>query len=231
MDTLLARRRLSQRAFRMNARRRNRCTAVGCKRAAPKGYRRCLRCRANINRFLRARVALRKQLGLCRCGRRRAYKHKACAKCREFHNRYNAARKKRRRLAKRCTECGKPELATRTLSSGEVRQLKVCRDCATKRRDAQRIKWNRSTPAQRKRRSRLRAKRIRDRRAQGLCAQCGEPAYRDPTTGKLRKLCREHLDALNARVSKWTAEQRALGNCTKCGEPALPGRTRCAEHP
>lgn len=37
---------------------------------------------------------------------------------------------------------------------------------------------------------------IRKRRARkGQCLQCGEPAAVSETTGKPRKLCRNHLDA------------------------------------
>lgn len=213
-----------------------RCTWYGCTRKAPKGFKRCAICRASINRRLRALVAHRRRLGLCKCGARRAPKRKSCRKCLDYFLTRQVELMEQRYIDGNCVICGSPKLAVRTYSTGERRTLKVCEGCRKNRASVQRETWNEQTPARLVRMRKKQAARRSQAHAKRICTECRKPAFYDATKGKFRRLCRGHLDALNARVKRWSQRHIELGHCGKCGGPAIYDSakqaflTRCKRH-
>lgn len=135
----------------------------------------------------------------------------------------------RRRHAERisrgaCSRCGKcpPEPG-----------LKMCRECADKRRAAERARRERARqnglpyagrdPEQCRRADRAGDRRRRgERRDAGLCTSCG---HRPPADGRtVCEPCREARRALDRR--RYDA-RRAAGLCVRCARPTFAGSSRC----
>lgn len=185
---------------------REKCTA--CRnRLAAKGFKRCDECRARINAKLRARVAHRRRLKLCRCGRKRAPGRKGCQLCLDYFSSRHAELYENRRLDGLCPMCG------RVPDEGKIQ----CKRCLARGR----INWaalplakRRQLVLKRKLYSRneqpekvaARVQACKDRwRAAGRCITCGTRCAVNPHTRKPYAQCKDHRDkamrARRARVS------------------------------
>ena len=123
-----------------------------------------------------------------------------------------------------CTRCGRvlPELG-----------LKVCRECADKRRAAERARRERARqnglpyagrdPERCRRADRAGdRRRRRERRDAGLCTSC---AHRPPTDG--RSVCEPCREARRTLDRRRYAARNAAGRCVRCTQPTIGGLSRC----
>ena len=126
-----------------------------------------------------------------------------------------------------CTRCGKAPPET---------GLKMCSDCADKRRAADRARrakaraegklYGGRDPDLCRRADRAGdRRRRRARRDEGLCSNCGRNPPEDGRT--VCERCREARRAIDRRRY---AARRAAGACVRCSEPAVGGSSRCARH-
>ena len=124
----------------------------------------------------------------------------------------------------RCTRCGRlpPEPG-----------LKVCTDCAEKRRAAERARrakaraggkqYGGRDPERCRRADRAGdRRRRRARREAGLCTSCG---LRLPEEN--RSVCEPCREARRARDRRRYVARRAAGSCVRCNQPTVGGLSRC----
>ena len=123
-----------------------------------------------------------------------------------------------------CTQCGRtpPELG-----------LKVCGDCAEKRRAAEKIRRAKARqqgkayagrdPERCRQADRAGdRRRRRERRDAGLCTSCGR--RRSEENRSVCEPCREVRRALDQRRY---CSRRAAGACVRCNQPTVGGLSRC----
>lgn len=103
----------------------------------------------------------------------------------------------------------------------------ACADCAEKMRNYI-ANLSPERAAERRAKKRKNSKeRYNRRKAEGLCVDCGKPAY----NGGVR--CYEHY-LRNRRLGRERLERKKLENptesCKNCNAPALPGKKLCQYH-
>lgn len=180
---------------------RRKCTAFGCTRKPPLGKKRCDECRKKINEGLRARVAHRKKVGLCRCGGKRTRGRKSCQWCLDYHSAYRAEVEATREVEGKCPRCGKrpPMPGCRT-----------CKHCKDQSNAAARAGWRRARDHNPDA-PRLSAWRLQNVR-EGLCETCGQPPGINPKTGKPYRLCKQHRLAAALRCRRHYARAQGLAD-------------------
>ena len=140
-----------------------------------------------------------------------------------------ARERQRRRHAERiargsCTRCD---------TSPPEPGRKMCRECAEKRRAAERARRARARqnglpyagrdPEQCRRAGRAGdRRRRRERRDAGLCTSCGQ---REPADG--RSLCEPCRNVRRAYDRRRYDARRAAGSCVRCAQPTFEGQSRC----
>ena len=173
---------------------REKCTAYACTRLAAKGFKRCDPCRAEINAKLRARVALRRRLKLCKCGNRRAPGRKTCQTCLDYFSARIAVIGENRRLDGLCPKCGRVPDKNRTLCSKCLAQGRgqwASQPLAVRRAIVRRRKRYSRNEDPRNVRIRIAACKARWRAA-GRCVSCGKPCEINPHRGQPYAQCLEH---------------------------------------